>query len=262
MDYELINFETNCMRYGSYYYKENESEIIDCVIKDDIDKFVGFSIVNPIDLTQNDYSILKISTVNRAYRIIKYLLESGMSINVADNFLIKYTSGYSNEFLEYLIDNGADISVNDNFPLRFAVYCGNLPSVKLLIDHGADIHCKNGTPICLAYYYKHYDTFVYLLNCGVDISVRNNFLLRDSVKNNNILYAGVLLDIGVSLTCLDRQLLLNVISNRNVLILKLLLDYGLDLTIFRNYEPSDGNGLIDLLEDSGLDLKTVAKLLY
>jgi hypothetical protein len=104
-----------------------------------------------------------------------------------------------------------------------------------------------------------------LMDFITDINISNGLPLHLAIKNNLTTMAKYLLDNGANANQPNRQYLCMGICNHNIQIVKLLLENDIDLNNIENnisVNNSDSiNEIINLLEDSGLNMTKLALLL-
>lgn len=169
--------------------------------------------------------ILLKSCAHDYIRIVQYLHENGVDIQMDDNAAIKKASEYGHlEIVNYLHKNGADICAEFNEPIKIASYNGHLEVVRYLHENGASIYPKkhpilnnhlddsylhenednndnedndddkdkeydqdheNDTPIILASENGHYEVVRYLHQKGADICANYNKPIILASKNGH-----------------------------------------------------------------------------
>jgi len=223
-----------------------------------VDNINFTSLLENFNLETDDHILLKIASVNNAYRILQYFIQNGMDITVCDNFAIKAVISnsqmnnhkYTEEIIVMLIENGADIHVNDDLTLQLSIQYQQLEHVKILVQYGANIHNNNLLEIaCVC---SSSNILKYLIDCGmtIDTYVTNDIIIAiiSSQYDAGIETIKILLTNGVNGSNSDifhPDVLIRAIKSGSFELVKLLTDCGADFSVVNNTKIDNCNPLIN-----------------
>ncbi|AUV58667.1 ankyrin repeat protein [Bandra megavirus] len=237
------------------------------VQKDDLEKILLLQNQNKYDVLSNIDNLFKCAVIFKSYKILKYLMQMGFSMNYLDNYAIMACSSESknSDFLKYIVENGGDICARNSLAIKIAARLGCLENFKYLINNGADIHVDNDFIIKILTNYSHTDILIYLHDNGINLSMYD--AMRNYFRYCFIysIHEGLELcfNLGLDITIITESDIksINIFETSSETI-KLLIDYGIDFSCLNHYEPEqeyekDLLNIYDLLVKNNIEPRAI-----
>lgn len=114
----------------------------------------------------NDSRIVARASKSGYIKIVKLLVENGLSIDNRNQSLSDASEFGHLDIVKYLKENGADVGHWNNRAIQQASKEGYLDIVKYLVEHGADVRVDNDTPLEWASFNGHLDVVKFLVENG------------------------------------------------------------------------------------------------
>lgn len=172
-------------------------------------------------------------------KIVKYLVEQNVNINLLDNGALRYAASNGHyKVVKYLTMHGSDIYGRNSEALRDATTNGHLRVVKHLILNGNYNSSFKEFALCTAAENGHLEIVKWLFNQDVDLNCKNSYPIRYASKNNHFKIVKWLLKQRVDLKY-GSVVLRHAAKHKNLEVMINLQDLGV------NYDSSDSSSLSD-----------------
>jgi ankyrin repeat protein len=133
-----------------------------------------------------DFALMTMVMGNNT-KIVKILLDFGVSINIFDGFLLVVSCDNNNIVMtKLLLDYGIDIHQRNGQALISCVYNNNLKMIHLLIEYGANINIRDDESLVISVKKGYIDLFKALIVLGCDVHCQNDTPIIESIKNGHI----------------------------------------------------------------------------
>jgi ankyrin repeat protein len=211
--------------------------------------------------------LMKAAVWNNKADIVKYLLDSGMDINIDNEYPIRaccYFGQCSSELLTLLISYGANVQTEY---LQWTIHGNKLDHIKILLDANADIHAMSDDSLLECAENWETDTLKLLLEYRVNIRANNEYALKCAISvPNNHLMVQLLLDSNADIHANNETALANAILNSDLEMVKLLLNNGAICANLPTCKASEKSNrvfqMIELLEKEDLSMRKIITYMY
>lgn len=209
-------FGNDVFNQGVYYNFGDDIEILEHLIKRNIDPKVD----NEILLRQS----ISLNHIN----IVKYLMERGYTNDINMVWKEACRSGALN-IVEYLYTRHSNLDMNDG--LTQACVFGHLETIQYLIENGADVHVHEDTPLMIAIDQGHLNVVQYLLNRGADANAQGGETILTSITAlNNVEMLEELVNAGGDIHVNNEEPLLLAVEQEDIELVEFLLTRGAVIT--------------------------------
>lgn len=192
-----------------------------------------------VDINYDNSKVLAFAVNNNDTKIIKFLIENGISLNNGTHLLRTACQTNNLEIVKLLLSMGVETNPKENPPI---LQCRSIEIIKLLIEHGADPHVESDK---LLFYCCFCDNTLhvveYLLSIGLkcsDYAIITAFYALNKTKNFGI--KKLLLENGANPNAnvigegCDINLLEMTVIDSDLDSCKLLLQYNADVNLCHN----------------------------
>lgn len=265
---EKIKIRPRYKDFKKLFYEQSDEQqswlVMGAITFDDVDDFCYvMSLAKNIDIRMQNDIFLKIAVRNKAYNMIKYLLEEGLDVCAGNNFAIKCASMYfpKIDYIKLLIDYGADFRVDNDLPICCAADHSRWNTIKLLVECGSDINAGNGYVIEKIIYGRNSKMLEYAASVGGDMT-NCNFVKIAIINSYKCLK--ILINHGANISTISSSDMENIIKNGHSKIIELLINNGLNFSLVNGYKAAKKSGKtiknLALLIEAGVDPITICHL--
>lgn len=266
---KIMGKSDSIQTFGAYQLDSDEKKHLFAkylALKNDLIKFENLIVTESIDIQFEDNILFKIAVYNKSDKILVYLIQMGIPINIDNGIGIRICAATEeyNLIIKILIENGADMSVNDNYPIKIACRKNLIYNMKLFIDAGIDVNIDNGYLLFSAIRTRFIDGIKLLIDAGYDILAKSQHIIHYALKYSNKEIIIFLLSLGIDFSQCTQKDLVNLIRGEaSIKTFEILSKNGVDFTKLNSYQidimPKDRKHLV-LYQNLGIDQMKISEI--